>query len=50
MRDCRIAEGQGPMRACIEAAKRMFWPIASSTGTTLRAFLPMLSSARQWIP
>lgn len=40
--DRRIAEGQGPMRAYVEAAKRMFWPIASSTATTLCAFLPML--------
>jgi len=40
--DRRIQEGQGPMRAYIEAAKRMFWPIVSSTATTLCAFLPML--------
>ena len=40
--DKRISEGQGPMRAYIEAAKRMFWPIASSTATTLCAFAPML--------
>lgn len=38
----RIHEGQGPMRAYVEAAKRMFWPIVSSTATTLCAFLPML--------
>lgn len=38
----RIGEGQGPMRAFVEAAKRMFWPIVSSTATTLCAFLPML--------
>ncbi len=30
------------MRAYTEAAKRMFWPIVSSTATTLCAFLPML--------
>ncbi|WP_118135275.1 efflux RND transporter permease subunit [Oceanicella sp. SM1341] len=40
--DTRISEGQGPMRAFTEAAKRMFWPIISSTATTLCAFLPML--------
>ncbi|TDL86816.1 efflux RND transporter permease subunit [Meridianimarinicoccus aquatilis] len=40
--DRRIAEGSGPMRAYVEAAKRMFWPIVSSTATTLCAFLPML--------
>ncbi len=40
--DRRIGEGSGPMRAYVEAAKRMFWPIVSSTATTLCAFLPML--------
>ena len=40
--DKRISEGQGPMRAYTEAAKRMFWPVISSTATTLCAFLPML--------
>lgn len=40
--DKRIGEGQGPMRAYTEAAKRMFWPVVSSTATTLCAFLPML--------
>ncbi len=40
--DRRIAEGSGPMHAFIESAKRMFWPIVSSTATTLCAFLPML--------
>ncbi len=40
--DRRIAEGTGPMHAFTEAAKRMFWPIVSSTATTLCAFLPML--------
>ena len=40
--DKRIAEGTGPMSAYVEAAKRMFWPVASSTATTLCAFLPML--------
>lgn len=40
--DRRIREGSGPMTAYTEAAKRMFWPIVSSTATTLCAFLPML--------
>lgn len=40
--DKRIKEGVGPMRAYVAAAKRMFWPIISSTATTLCAFLPML--------
>ncbi len=40
--DRRISEGSGPMTAYVEAAKRMFWPIVSSTATTLCAFLPML--------
>ncbi|MEL6679737.1 MAG: efflux RND transporter permease subunit, partial [Pseudomonadota bacterium] len=40
--DKRIAAGEGPMRAFASSAKRMFWPIVSSTATTLCAFLPML--------
>ncbi len=40
--DKRIAQGVGPMTAYTEAARRMFWPIVSSTATTLCAFLPML--------
>jgi multidrug efflux pump len=40
--DKRIKEGVGPMQAYVAAAKRMFWPIISSTATTLCAFLPML--------
>ena len=40
--DARQKEGVGPMTAYTEAAKRMFWPIISSTATTLCAFLPML--------
>jgi multidrug efflux pump len=40
--DKRISEGTGPMHAYVEAAKRMFWPVVSSTATTLCAFLPML--------
>ncbi|MEM9795474.1 MAG: efflux RND transporter permease subunit [Pseudomonadota bacterium] len=40
--DKRISQGSGPMAAYTEAAKRMFWPVVSSTATTLCAFLPML--------
>ncbi|SLN58957.1 efflux RND transporter permease subunit [Pseudooctadecabacter jejudonensis] len=40
--DKRMSEGAGPMEAYTDAAKRMFWPIVSSTATTLCAFLPML--------
>jgi len=40
--DKRISEGEGPMRAYVGAAKRMFWPIIASTATTLCAFGPML--------
>ena len=40
--DKKITEGIGPMTAYATAAKRMFWPITSSTATTLCAFLPML--------
>ncbi len=40
--DKRIVQGVGPMNAYTDAAKRMFWPIVSSTATTLCAFLPML--------
>lgn len=40
--DKEINRGVGPMRAYASAAKRMFWPIISSTATTLCAFLPML--------
>jgi len=40
--DKRISKGVGPMHAYVEAAKRMFWPVISSTATTLCAFLPML--------
>ncbi len=40
--DKRIQAGTGPMHAFVEAAKRMFWPVVSSTATTLCAFLPML--------
>ena len=40
--DRKISEGSRPMVAYVDAAKRMFWPIISSTATTLCAFLPML--------
>lgn len=40
--DKRMQDGAGPMEAYTDAAKRMFWPIVSSTATTLCAFLPML--------
>lgn len=40
--DKRISEGTDPMTGYSKAAKRMFWPIISSTATTLCAFLPML--------
>ncbi len=40
--DKEIKRNVGPMRAYTAAAKRMFWPIISSTATTLCAFLPML--------
>ena len=40
--DKKISQGVGPMAAYTAAAKRMFWPIVSSTATTLCAFLPML--------
>ncbi|MEM8552741.1 MAG: efflux RND transporter permease subunit [Pseudomonadota bacterium] len=40
--DRKIAEGMERSRAFIEAAKLMFWPLVSSTATTLLAFMPML--------
>ncbi|NOR61677.1 MAG: AcrB/AcrD/AcrF family protein, partial [Rhodobacteraceae bacterium] len=40
--DKKITAGIGPMTAYGMAAKRMFWPIVSSTATTLCAFLPFL--------
>ena len=40
--DKRLAEGARPMQAYTDSAKRMFWPVISSTATTLCAFLPML--------
>ena len=40
--DRKVAEGMERKEAYIRAAKLMFWPITSSTATTLAAFLPML--------
>ncbi|MDH3742110.1 MAG: efflux RND transporter permease subunit, partial [Hyphomicrobiales bacterium] len=40
--DRKMAEGMPRREAYIAAAKRMFWPVFSSTATTLAAFLPML--------
>lgn len=40
--DRRLEEGASTDVAYAEAAQRMFWPIVSSTATTLCAFLPML--------
>jgi len=40
--DQQQQQGKGPMEAYVIAAKRMFWPVISSTATTLCAFLPML--------
>lgn len=40
--DRKMAEGLPKQEAYIAAAQRMFWPIVSSTATTLAAFLPML--------
>lgn len=40
--DRKMAEGLPRREAYILAAKRMFWPVTSSTATTLAAFLPLL--------
>jgi multidrug efflux pump len=40
--DRKMAEGMHRREAYTRAAQRMFWPIFSSTATTLAAFLPML--------
>jgi multidrug efflux pump len=40
--DRKMAEGLPKQQAYVQAAQRMFWPIVSSTATTLAAFLPML--------
>ncbi len=38
----RMSEGAGRAQAFTEAAKRMSWPIITSTATTLSAFLPLV--------
>ncbi|VAW17940.1 RND efflux system, inner membrane transporter [hydrothermal vent metagenome] len=40
--DRKMAEGLEKRTAYTLAAQRMFWPVVSSTATTLAAFLPML--------
>ncbi|MEM9169565.1 MAG: efflux RND transporter permease subunit [Pseudomonadota bacterium] len=40
--DRRMAEGCDRRNAYMEASKRMFWPVITSTATTLAAFLPFL--------
>ena len=39
--DRKMSEGYVPQAAFRQAAHRMFWPITSSTATTLCAFLPL---------
>lgn len=41
--DRKMAEGTDRREAYLAASSRMFWPIISSTATTLAAFLPMLA-------
>lgn len=40
--DRKMTEGEPPKQAFADAAKRMFWPVVSSTATMIGAFLPML--------
>ena len=40
--DRRMSEGAGREQAYLEASKRMFWPVLTSTATTLAAFVPFL--------
>lgn len=40
--DRRMAEGANRTTAYAEASKRMFWPVVTSTATTLAAFVPFL--------
>src|SRR5258708_34210651 len=40
--DRKMTEGVAPRQAFAEAARRMFWPVVSSTATMIGAFLPML--------
>ncbi|WP_395341758.1 efflux RND transporter permease subunit [Ningiella sp. W23] len=41
--DRYLQEGEPPSSAFARAAKRMSWPIAASTATTLAVFVPLLS-------
>ncbi|MEL7487024.1 MAG: efflux RND transporter permease subunit, partial [Pseudomonadota bacterium] len=40
--DRRMGEGVDRQNAYAEASKRMFWPVVTSTATTLAAFVPFL--------
>ena len=40
--DRKMAGGANPNQAYLDAARRMFWPICASVGTTLAAFLPLM--------
>jgi multidrug efflux pump len=40
--DRRMSEGATPHEAYLGASRRMFWPVATSTVTTLSVFLPLL--------
>jgi len=40
--DRKMTEGFSKREAFAQAARRMFWPVVSSTATTLAAFAPML--------
>ena len=40
--DRKLAEGVDPSEAYTQAAQLMFWPVVSSTATTLAAFMPLL--------
>jgi len=40
--DRRMGEGASRRTAYLEASKRMFWPVMTSTATTLAAFVPFL--------
>ncbi len=40
--DRKLAEGMPRKEAFLTAGERMFWPIISSTATTLAAFIPLL--------
>lgn len=40
--DRRMNEGASRQTAYMEASKRMFWPVMTSTATTLAAFVPFL--------